>query len=153
MRLSSDPFRETEMIEGQLIAAKEISNRDEAMLLRIQESLLSNTEGTQHQCQSERLGSERSSTTIWKSSLQVADPLQAIRMSLQSQVEEHTSYATYLEHCLASRREVTEDNLDVLQEALQATQQKSAQASLEIQTLNQVIGILKEQDDEVQHGY
>lgn len=141
------------MIEGQLSATKEISNRDEATLLRIQESLLSSTEEAEHPCEPERLGSERSSTSVEKLSFQVAYQLEAIRKSLQSQVEEHTNYATYLEHCLASRREITEDKPDALQEVLQATQRKSVQASLEIQSLNQVIGTLKEHDDEVQHAY
>lgn len=141
------------MIEGQLIAAKETSNRDKAMLLQIQESLLSKPEEAEHRCQSERHDSEQSSAIVEKQSLQVADQLQAIRTSLQSQVEEHTCYTTHLEHCLASRRDITEGKMDVLQEVLQATQQKSVQASLEIQTLNQVIETLKKQDEEVQHAF
>lgn len=140
------------MIEGELIAAKEASHRNEAMLLQVQESLLAKTEAAdQEYFQQERLGSERILNTIEKLSFRAIE-LQAIRMRLQFQVQEHVIIAKYLEHCFVSRRDIPEDKFHALQAMLIATHRKAAESSLKIQTLNHMITILKEHNDEVQNA-
>ncbi|XP_073387058.1 uncharacterized protein [Physcomitrium patens] len=145
---AADIAKFKEMIEGELIAAKEASHRNEAMLLQVQESLLAKTEAAdQEYFQQERLGSERILNTIEKLSFRAIE-LQAIRMRLQFQVQEHVIIAKYLEHCFVSRRDIPEDKFHALQAMLIATHRKAAESSLKIQTLNHMITILKEHNDE-----